>query len=288
MIDAWMKIPDVARAAIAVLLCVALFVSDLATPVEMNESQLYPVALLPLYRVRSKLLLWLGAAVAASLAAAGYLLDPPPDIIDGATNRIFSIIVVFTTALAMTKLAEYEHRLLIESITDPLTGLLNRRRFTELSSHEVTRSRRHRLVFSVLMLDIDHFKRINDTYGHPVGDLAIKALAEVCTNALRPHDLLARYGGEEFVLTLPQTDSEGAHIVAERIRTVTEALQVPSEQGPVRFTVSIGISTYQSGLPFERIVQRADEALYEAKQSGRNRVVILPLDGGLNGMAPAH
>jgi diguanylate cyclase (GGDEF)-like protein len=284
MIDAWMKIPDAGRAAIALWLCVALFVSDLATPVEMNEAQLYPVALLPLYRVRSRLLLWLGAGVAASLAAAGYLLDPPPDIVDGATNRIFSIIVVFTTALAMTKLAEYEHKLLLESITDPLTGLLNRRRFTELSSREVTRSRRHRLVFSVLMLDIDHFKRINDTYGHPVGDLAIKALAEVCTQALRPHDLLARYGGEEFVLTLPQTDSEGAHTVAERIRAMTEALQVPSEQGPVRFTVSIGISTYQSGLEFERVVQRADEALYEAKQSGRNRVVVLPFAPG---MAPA-
>jgi diguanylate cyclase (GGDEF)-like protein len=169
----------------------------------------------------------------------------------------------------------------MESITDPLTGLLNRRRFTELANREVTRSRRHRLVFSVLMLDIDHFKRINDTYGHPVGDLAIKAVAEVCTQALRPHDLLARYGGEEFVLTLPQTESEGAHTVAERIRAKTETLTVPSEHGPVRFTVSIGISTYQSGQPLECVVARADEALYEAKQSGRNRVVILPLDPAL-------
>jgi diguanylate cyclase (GGDEF)-like protein len=288
MIDAWMKIPDPGRAAIAVLLCVGLFVSDLATPVEMNEAQLYPVALLPLYRVRSKLLLWIAATAAAGLAGLGYVLDPPPDFWDGATNRMFSIIVVLVTALAMTKLAEYEHRLLMESITDPLTGLLNRRRFTELSTREVTRSRRHQLVFSVLMIDIDHFKRINDTYGHPVGDLAIKALAEVCTNALRPHDLLARFGGEEFVLTLPQTESDGAHIVAERIRATTEAIEVPTDQGTVRFTVSIGISTYLTGLPFERIVERADEALYKAKQSGRNRVVILPVDDATAGMAPAH
>src|SRR5262249_39103217 len=128
--------------------------------------------------------------------------------------------------------------------------------------------------FSVLMLDIDHFKKINDTYGHPVGDLAIKALADVCSKALRPHDILARYGGEEFVLTLPHTPAEGARTVAERIREAVEKVEVPSDQGKVRFTVSVGVSTYATGEPFDQIVERADKALYASKQGGRNRVTV--------------
>ncbi|MEJ0068861.1 MAG: GGDEF domain-containing protein [Pseudomonadota bacterium] len=184
----------------------------------------------------------------------------------------------------MTKLAAYERQLFLESVTDPLTGLLNRRQFMTLSTREAHRSRRHGLLFSVLMLDIDHFKRINDTYGHPIGDEAIKALADICNKALRPHDLLARYGGEEFVLTLPQTNTDGAHVVAERIRGMVEAFALETEQGTVRFTVSIGVSSYKNGKPFEQIVSRADQALYKAKQSGRNCVIDLPPE---NGLAPA-
>jgi diguanylate cyclase (GGDEF)-like protein len=281
MIETWMKLPDSARAAVALVLCAGLFTSDLVTAVEMNESQLYPVAMMPLYRVRSKQLLWGVALLAACLTVLGYALAPPEDIWDGVTNRGFSIVVIVVTAIAMNKLAEYEHRLLIESMTDPLTGLLNRRYFTELSRKEETRSRRHGLAFSVLMLDIDHFKKINDTYGHPIGDLAIKALAEICAKALRPHDILARYGGEEFVLTLPHTEPEGAQIVAERIRAMVEALELATEQGAVRFTVSVGLSTYQKGHGLEQVVERADQALYRAKQGGRNRVVALPFDNGL-------
>ncbi len=284
MLDLWLKTPDWVRAAIAVLLCTALFTSDLITDVEVNESQLYPIALLPLYRIRSKQLLWLVAGLAMALTALGYIVDPPADIWDGVTNRTFSIVVLFVTAAGMSKLAEYERRLLIDSITDPLTGLLNRRHFMALSSREETRSRRHDLAFSVLMLDIDHFKRVNDTYGHPVGDLAIKALADICTKALRPHDILARYGGEEFVLTLPQTDTDGARIVAERIRAMTEQLALATDQGTIRFTVSIGVTTYRRGKDFEQVIGRADQALYRAKQNGRNQVVDLPLE---NGLAPA-
>jgi diguanylate cyclase (GGDEF)-like protein len=217
-------------------------------------------------------------AVAVLFTIIGYLADPPADIMDGLTNRTFSIVVILGTALCLNKLSEYERRLLVQSMTDSLTGLLNRRSFMDLSSKEETRARRHGDPFSVLMLDIDHFKKINDTYGHPVGDLAIKALAEVCSNALRPHDILARYGGEEFVLTLPHTPTEGARTVAERIREAVQKIEVPSEQGPVKFTVSIGVSTYESGQAFDQIVERADKALYVSKQSGRNRVTVAGVD----------
>jgi diguanylate cyclase (GGDEF)-like protein len=281
MIQAWLKIPEWVRAAFASALCLGLFMSDLVTSVEMNESQLFPVAMMTLYRIRTKLILWLVGGLAIALTIAGYGLSPPADIWDGVTNRVFSVAVILITMVGMTKLAEYEHRLLIESMTDPLTGLLNRRYFNELSGKEVTRARRHGLAFAVLMIDIDHFKRINDTFGHPVGDLAIKAVADACNNSLRPHDLLARYGGEEFVLTLPHSDEAGARVVAERIRQLVETIEIATESGPLRFTVSVGVSIYQDGLALEQVVGRADEALYKAKQGGRNRVVSLPFEPGM-------
>jgi diguanylate cyclase (GGDEF)-like protein len=269
---------DITRIIGAFAFSTFLFVSDQITNVEVNEAQLYPLALICLYRVRTRYVLQICCALAVFYTIAGYVLDPPPDIMDGVTNRAFSIVVILGTALCLNKLSEYERRLLVQSMTDSLTGLLNRRSFMDLSSKEETRARRHGDPFSVLMLDIDHFKKINDTYGHPVGDLAIKALAEVCSNALRPHDILARYGGEEFVLTLPHTPTEGARTVAERIREAVQKLEVPCDQGPVRFTVSIGVSTYASGQAFDSIVERADKALYVSKQSGRNRVTVDGLD----------
>jgi diguanylate cyclase (GGDEF)-like protein len=265
---------DVSRVVAASVFCVVLFASDLFSTVEMNESQLYPLALLVVYGVRIRYVQQIGCAIAILLTLLGYALDPPTDVWDGVTNRAFSIIVLLGTATCLTKLSQYERRLLIQSMTDPLTGLLNRRSFLDLSGKEATRAHRHGSPFSVLMLDIDHFKKINDSHGHPVGDQAIKALAAVCGKALRPHDILARYGGEEFVLTLPQTSADGARIVAERIREAVEAVTVPSDNGEVRFTVSIGVATYGTGEPFDHVVERADQALYVSKQSGRNRVTV--------------
>jgi diguanylate cyclase (GGDEF)-like protein len=278
MIEAWLKLPEWVRVCFACLVCFGLFTSDLFSSTEMNESQLYPIAMLPLYRIRTRYLLWIICSLTALLTVAGYLIAPSDDLWGGMTNRVFSLAVIGITVFGMGKLADYEQRLLIESMTDPLTGLLNRRYFNEQVQKEAARSRRHGLRFSVLMLDIDHFKRINDTYGHPVGDLAIKAVASVCNKALRPQDILARYGGEEFVIALPHTDAEGAGTVAERIRQAVEQIEIAAEPGPVRFTVSIGVSTYRRDLPFEQIVGRADQALYQAKQTGRNRVVSLPFD----------
>src|SRR5581483_9376835 len=126
MISAWMKVPEWARAAIAILLCAALFTSDLVTSVEMNESQLYPVVMVTLYRIRARPIVWLVGGLAACLTVAGYLLAPPADVWDGVTNRAFSLAVIVLTIVGMTKLTQHEHRLLMESMTDPLTGLLNR------------------------------------------------------------------------------------------------------------------------------------------------------------------
>jgi diguanylate cyclase (GGDEF)-like protein len=265
---------DISRIIAALLFCTALFCSDLYSTVEMNESQLYPLALILLYGVRFRYALQVGCAITIVLTIMGYAIDPPSDVWDGVTNRAFSIVVLLGTTICLTKLSRYERRLIVQSMTDPLTGLLNRRSFLDLSGKEEARARRHGNPFAVLMLDIDHFKKINDNHGHPVGDLAIKALAAACGKVLRPHDILARYGGEEFVLTLPHTPPEGARIVAERIRTAVELITVPSETGEVRFTVSIGVATYDGGEPFDQVVERADKALYVSKQGGRNRVTV--------------
>jgi diguanylate cyclase (GGDEF)-like protein len=265
---------DLLRIAFSLAICAALFVSDLITPVEMNEVQLYPLAFLPLYRVQLRILLPLFAALSIALIVLGYCLAPDPDFWDGLSNRTFSIVMVVVTVVALGRLAISERKLTLRALTDPLTGVFNRRTFMDLSNKETARAQRRGSLTSVFMIDIDHFKRINDTYGHPVGDLVIKALAETATKGLRPTDILARYGGEEFVITLPETDGNLAKRVAERLRAALEALAVPADGTEVRFTVSIGVATFATGVSMAAAMERADHALYRAKENGRNRVEI--------------
>lgn len=158
--------------------------------------------------------------------------------------------------------------------TDVLTGLNNRRHFFQLSETEVSRTFRHGGALSVLMLDIDHFKRINDTYGHHVGDTVIQSLAAVCREQLRTLDVIGRLGGEEFAVTMSNADNAQAMHVAERLRQAIEAASVPLAQGlPVRFTVSIGITTLQKDpTNMETLLDQADQALYRAKNSSSNQV----------------
>lgn len=160
--------------------------------------------------------------------------------------------------------------------TDPMTGLANRRHFTLLAEQELSRTLRYGGPLSVLMLDIDHFKRVNDSYGHATGDRAIQALAHVCQDILRDIDLMGRIGGEEFAVVLPQTASAQALDAAQRLRQAIAAIVVPMEYGqPLSFTVSIGVATLpdpQTSL--ETLLGYADNALYAAKRGGRNRVCV--------------
>ena len=161
--------------------------------------------------------------------------------------------------------------------TDGLTALSNRRHFEELARAEWTRFQRYGRPLSLLLLDIDNFKSINDRFGHDAGDLVLKAVAFICKTTKRQTDVAARIGGEEFVLLLPETDEAAAEIAAERLR---KAIQVNTRALPgenLEVTVSIGVagaSLAMSG--FEVLLKRADEALYEAKRTGRNRVVRAP------------
>jgi diguanylate cyclase (GGDEF)-like protein len=159
--------------------------------------------------------------------------------------------------------------------TDSLTRLAIRRSFLQRAEAEFDRSRRYQRALSVLMLDVDHFKQVNDTYGHEIGDRVLRLLADTCRSSLRQQDMLGRYGGEEFVAYLPETTADVALEVCERLRQNVELLTVNSPQGAVKVTVSIGIATLNRATGnVNTLINAADKALYEAKQKGRNRVVV--------------
>lgn len=159
---------------------------------------------------------------------------------------------------------------------DPLTGIANRRKLTALGEFEIKKALRYSHPASLLMVDIDNFKKINDTWGHPTGDRVIQALANAMVDTLRVTDIVGRIGGEEFVALLTCTDPKGAALLANRLREhIANSVAVESDNGsPVRFTISVGVSGLSEDTPtFEKILMRADQALYEAKNGGRNTVV---------------
>ncbi|MGC8121847.1 GGDEF domain-containing protein [Marinobacter sp. VGCF2001] len=161
------------------------------------------------------------------------------------------------------------------SMTDRLTGLLNRGTWENLVDAEYERFRRYGQATSLVMFDIDHFKPVNDTYGHLAGDDVIRHTAEVTRSNIRQSDSAGRYGGEEFGIILPETDAENARIICERIREAIETSLVKTTAGDIQYTVSMGIAQLtETPENYMQWMQQADEALYEAKESGRNKVVI--------------
>ena len=160
---------------------------------------------------------------------------------------------------------------------DPLTGVLNRRALETEASREISRATRYAAPLALVLLDLDYFKRINDRFGHRVGDEALRALVAVLRRELREVDLIARIGGEEFVILLPDSTGETAVNVAERLRSAIENTIVSYEDAAVRFTVSAGVTPMlSSDATLESMLHRADAAMYVAKRSGRNRVVLDP------------
>ena len=162
---------------------------------------------------------------------------------------------------------------------DSLTGIANRRHFEHLAGLELDHARRMGRSFALLALDIDHFKRINDTWGHAAGDEALKGFVAACKTALREYDILGRVGGEEFAVALPHTGVDGARVIAERLRRHVEDLVVRPARGEIfKMTVSVGVAqlTGGDGQPTDvsQLLARADAALYRAKDRGRNQVVV--------------
>jgi len=154
--------------------------------------------------------------------------------------------------------------------TDPLTQVFNRRKLQEQAELEIARARRHDEPLSVLLLDADHFKSINDEYGHSVGDLVLIHLCRLSESVMRENDLIARYGGEEFVILLPHTGLQGANELAARIQSHLKDYPFRSEEEIIPLTVSIGIACLETETSFADLIGDADKALYDAKESGRN------------------
>ena len=177
------------------------------------------------------------------------------------------------TYLDITERKKMETELRRLAVTDSLTGIFNRRHFMTLAHREYLRSRRYRSRFSILLLDIDHFKNINDTYGHSAGDELLRRMAQEVRSTLRGADIFGRLGGEEFAIILPETNSGRAMEAAERLRALLSQVRIDAVSGPVGATVSIGVaSNRDEDDSLESILRRADQAMYQAKASGRDRV----------------
>ncbi|MEK7710390.1 MAG: diguanylate cyclase [Planctomycetota bacterium] len=172
------------------------------------------------------------------------------------------------------ELAELNTELDHTARCDVLTGLWNRRAWHESAKLEHQRCVRHHTPYAAVMIDVDHFKRYNDTLGHPAGDECLRRVAQCLASALRVTDLLGRYGGEEFAMLLPETDREGAINLAERIREAIWNLNLSHSASPTadRVTISLGVAACQGAATLDDVIQTADKALYAAKKAGRNRV----------------
>lgn len=226
------------------------------------------------------------------------------DIFLNSSNRRKNILIIgsiisaaFFSALAILIQLEKEQQKLLETVstrdeqlhdtlkelehlvtTDALTGLPNRRSFFSRAQTEFTRSNRYDRPLSLIMIDVDHFKSVNDRFGHLIGDTALRHISEIMMSCIRESDMVARYGGEEFVIILPETDTDGARIIAERVRKEIETSRIKiDDMVELNLTVSLGIACMPSGNQFpdiDKLLQEADDALYRSKASGRNCISV--------------
>jgi diguanylate cyclase (GGDEF)-like protein len=190
---------------------------------------------------------------------------------DDRVRQLEVVAMQAAASLDRARLFEQTERL---ATTDGLTGLLNHRTFQGRLDAQLAHAERYAKKLSLVLCDIDHFKAVNDTYGHPVGDLVLKAVARTLAAEARATDVVARYGGEEFAVVLPETDAAGALVIAERIREKVGALVLDTGQGALKVTMSLGVATFpEDGAKKAALVERADGCLYHAKRHGRNRCV---------------
>jgi diguanylate cyclase (GGDEF)-like protein len=195
--------------------------------------------------------------------------------------------LIATQVAVKTDLALAHEQINRLATTDGLTGLANHRTFQQAFKTMLQRARRQKTPLTLLLCDVDHFKGVNDTCGHPFGDVVLKEVARVLGRSVRDVDLAARYGGEEFALLLEDSDRKGGGKVAERARAAIEALELSHEGKRVPVTMSFGLAVFpESGEEIPTLIQRADEALYQAKHGGRNRVVAWSGEMGLSGENP--
>lgn len=194
----------------------------------------------------------------------------------GKTDHV-CLIIYDVTGVAVNKrqLESANTKLQELALRDGLTGLLNRRYWESCLEREFARHQRYDNPVSLVIFDIDHFKRVNDTYGHQTGDEVIRATARITSQLVRETDFAGRYGGEEFVVLLPGTTLDGAAQFAERLRSTIERQQLDYQGSPLTFTVSLGVATLADDMAgYKALLERADKALYQSKEGGRNQVTL--------------
>ena len=205
----------------------------------------------------------------------GMRIKAPMLLADGALIQLAAgTIIMFSHQEDLE--VQAEQRLYASAVLDPLTGLHNRRHLDARLKSEFAFANRHHTPLSVLLIDIDHFKKINDTYGHAGGDAALRVLADRLQRAVRIEDIVARYGGEEFAVVARGIEAAGAMLLAERIRETVTKIQVAHEGTFIAFTISVGVATMSRERIFDSVasvLKAADDGLYKAKETGRNRSV---------------
>jgi diguanylate cyclase (GGDEF)-like protein len=250
----------------------------------------YILLVIPVAVISSIRPVWLKGATVLSVMLTYLLLDIalrhqgpakalPPFVIDGL--HYFNVVGVM---IILIFLAGYYYFLINKAAaalhemasTDPLTQLKNRRAISDVIKREEGRVRRGPHQLSFILCDLDHFKRINDTRGHDVGDLVLTTVSQALSGGIRDVDYIARWGGEEFLAVLPDTDEQGAMVVAERLRSKVATLQTQAGGQALPISMTLGVATKLPGETAEQTIARADAALYEGKRSGRNRVVCAP------------
>ncbi|HEY8084862.1 MAG TPA: GGDEF domain-containing protein, partial [Methylophilaceae bacterium] len=219
---------------------------------------------------------FIGRAILSYLEPAqsfGAQLFPP------VSPRLFFVGSMMQMCLTFGFVLMMNYRLVTDlrvlAIRDPLTGILNRRSLEDEASYLLARCHRNDEVMTMMMIDVDHFKDINDEYGHQAGDEVLKKLVEIVNTTIRTGDYFARYGGEEFCVMLPLTTKEEALVLAERLRQKYADTSIQIDSKSILSTISIGLTdTHQAGVEFTTLVNLADQAMYQAKRAGRNRVVV--------------
>ncbi|MBN1205054.1 MAG: diguanylate cyclase [Myxococcaceae bacterium] len=201
-------------------------------------------------------------------------------VLDSDVLRMLEVMAIQAAqAVLRAQLFEQMERM---ATTDGLTGLLNHRTFQSKADEHLAQARRYQRKLSVILTDIDHFKNVNDTYGHPTGDAVLRGVAKILREKARDTDIVARYGGEEFAIIMPETDAKGAQVIAERIREAVKAEVFQTELGPLKVTMSLGIATGPDhGYEKQQLIDLADQCLYHAKRNGRNQsVTVAQMQGG--------
>ncbi len=211
------------------------------------------------------------------LGAIEYLVKP-----FNAAELIARIEVALRIKFLQDDLMRANAELQSMALTDPLTGLRNRRFLSEHLQDLLPVARRYKEPLCCTMVDIDHFKQVNDTYGHPVGDEVLLTLAKLMKSSLREADIVGRYGGEEFIIVSPRTDLKAGHLVTERLRKTVENTTFSTAKGDLSITISVGFAVYDPANPESAydLIERADTALYAAKNAGRNKVMAAQPVGG--------